>query len=261
MSADPAATRLLIVDDQQVIRELLEMTFDGPEWDVTTLASAEEAMAAIERAPYDIYICDKNLPGISGVELIQWVRERDSIAGILLITGFSSISSALDTLHEGIDAYIEKPFDVDEIVAAAFTALGRCHQRREQAENAQTQLTIVVASADGPSLDWLRDRLSRGGDQVKTVVASKQVLESVDDAKPDLVILDAALQDPPVALLIEKIVGTHSQATLAIVNDNPSLEDVVTYISMGIRVVLKMPLSDEDFDEKVGGLLRALRAD
>lgn len=105
----PASMRMLIVDDEDSICDFLS-TFFGSRFEVQTAPNAEEARNFLAAGRFDIMLVDKNLPGMSGVDLIAKVRESDEELSIVMITGFASSESIVETLNLGIDAYVEKPF-------------------------------------------------------------------------------------------------------------------------------------------------------
>src|SRR5580658_826355 len=100
---------MLIVDDEETICGFLR-DFFGARYEVETAPSAESALPLLSLGSFDIVLVDKNLPGMSGVDLIRQVRERDEDISIMMMTGYASAESIVDTLNMGIDAYVEKPF-------------------------------------------------------------------------------------------------------------------------------------------------------
>ncbi|MFN7133533.1 MAG: response regulator, partial [Myxococcales bacterium] len=110
-------TRLLIVDDELSVRTALELAMPE-DFEVTTAESGEHALELVRRSPFDLALVDKNLPGISGLELLRRMKlELPDPPWAVLITGFASVQSAVDGIELGIRAYIEKPFkDVFDVV-------------------------------------------------------------------------------------------------------------------------------------------------
>src|SRR3712207_2119015 len=103
--------RALIVDDEPTVASALSLAAGDAAWEVETAHSAEEALRLLTTRKFDAILVDKNLPGMTGVELIRRARELHRAAAIVMMTGYASPESASETLNLGVDAYIEKPFD------------------------------------------------------------------------------------------------------------------------------------------------------
>lgn len=105
---------LLIVDDEPVVRDMFEFLLANSGYQVNLAANAEEALESLENFDYNLLIVDKNLPGLSGLELMRRVRELRPQAEFIVITGYASYQSAVEALRLGALDYLEKPFeDVD----------------------------------------------------------------------------------------------------------------------------------------------------
>ena len=102
--------KVLIVDDEAAILELLTFAFSRKQIPVETAPDAEQGLALTKRTQFDGALLDKNLPGMNGLELIRKIRESDSRMAILMMTGFASPETALEALNLDVDGYLEKPF-------------------------------------------------------------------------------------------------------------------------------------------------------
>ena len=117
-------TRVLVVDDEASIRDLLTKTLALAEYEVDTAVDGSAALGLIRKSEYDLLIADLNMPGMDGLTLIRQVRRVRSELPIIIITGFSSESSAIDAVNLGVASYLLKPFGVPDVLAAARKALG-----------------------------------------------------------------------------------------------------------------------------------------
>jgi excisionase family DNA binding protein len=118
--------RVLVVDDESSIREMLSKTLALAAYEVDTAADAAAALDLLRasRTPYDLLIADLKMPGIDGLTLIRQVRELQSTLRIIIITGYSTKSSAIEAVNLGVSGYLTKPFRVPEVLAAAARAMG-----------------------------------------------------------------------------------------------------------------------------------------
>ena len=125
---------VLVVDDEEDARLLLETTLSQYGADVTIAASAAEALQAIERAVPDVLLSDVGMPHEDGYSLIRRVRARPAAAGgtipAVAITAYASDQDRLTALSAGYQAHVAKPFEPREI-AALVAQLGRhAHSRQ-----------------------------------------------------------------------------------------------------------------------------------
>ncbi len=144
--------RVLIVDDHDDLAASLcsvlsNALFEGARADVTRTATADEALAVA--AAFDVMIVDIKLPDMSGVELLRELKQRNVASEVIVITGFATKDAAIDALHSGAFAFIEKSFRPDELTAVVAQALKkvRLHHDRtdlEQRYRALVELTDVM---------------------------------------------------------------------------------------------------------------------
>ncbi len=121
--AVPQRHRLLVVDDEEIIRSVFRDLM-GRECEVIEAPHAEEALAWLERGGVDLIVTDKNLPGLSGLELAQRARRLDPHSRVILMTGYPSLVTAQQALELGVLDYLLKPFDdIREVRAKLRAAL------------------------------------------------------------------------------------------------------------------------------------------
>jgi excisionase family DNA binding protein len=118
--------RVLVVDDEPTIRDLLAKTLALAEYEVDTASSGPSALDCLRevRGNYDLMIADLSMPGMDGLTLIRQVKQINSGLPIIIITGFSTESSAIEAVNLGVTGYLTKPFRVPQVLAAAAKALG-----------------------------------------------------------------------------------------------------------------------------------------
>jgi two-component system response regulator PilR (NtrC family) len=125
--------RILIVDDEEVLRDVLDAVLRREGFDVLMAASGEEALARLDEDDnVDLVILDIMLPGISGIDTLRAVRISNPTLPVIVITAFSSIDGAIEAMKHGAFHYIPKPFKNEEVVLTVNKAL---EQRRLSREN------------------------------------------------------------------------------------------------------------------------------
>jgi len=116
--------RVLVVDDEASIRDLLSKTLALAEYEVDTAADATSALDRMRAGAYDLMIADLKMPGMDGLTLIRQAKRIKSDMPVIIITGFSTESSAIEAVNLGVAGYLTKPFRVPQVLAAAAKALG-----------------------------------------------------------------------------------------------------------------------------------------
>ena len=118
---------ILILDDEEMIRELLNETFEKKGYDVDTAVNGKETLGKLEEKPYDLLITDLRLPDISGMQILTKVKKKKPDLGVIMITAYGSIKNAVKAMKKGAFDYITKPFDLEEmevVVDKYFNYLG-----------------------------------------------------------------------------------------------------------------------------------------
>ena len=116
--------RVLVVDDEASIRELLSKTLALAEYDVDTAPDGRAAIERLRLGHYDLLIADLKMPGLDGLSLIREAKRLKADLPVIIITGFSTESSAIEAVNLGVAGYLTKPFRVPQVLAAAARALG-----------------------------------------------------------------------------------------------------------------------------------------
>jgi excisionase family DNA binding protein len=126
--ARPAAgstrPRILVVDDEASIRDLLSKTLALAEYDVDVAPDGRSALERMRLYPYDLLIADLKMPGMDGLAVIREAKRYKADLPVIIITGFSTESSAIEAVNLGVAGYLTKPFRVPQVLAAAAKALG-----------------------------------------------------------------------------------------------------------------------------------------
>ena len=108
-------TKILIVDDELIMRESLAGWLERDGHEITTAPSGEEALEILKEARFDILLVDIKMEGISGLEVLKHVKENDPDVAVVMITAYGSISTAIEAMKNGAYDYLLKPFDPNEL--------------------------------------------------------------------------------------------------------------------------------------------------
>ncbi|MDP2971485.1 MAG: sigma-54 dependent transcriptional regulator, partial [Deltaproteobacteria bacterium] len=107
--------RILVVDDEMVICESCQRILEEEGLEVETVLSGAEAFGKMKENPFDIVITDLKMPGIDGMEVLRTLRREYPDTIVIMITGFSTVETAVEAMKLGAFDYIPKPFTPDEV--------------------------------------------------------------------------------------------------------------------------------------------------
>jgi excisionase family DNA binding protein len=123
-SAPASRPRILVVDDEASIRDLLSKTLALAEYEVDLAPDGRSALDRLRITPYDLLITDLKMPGVDGLTVIREGRRLRPDIPVIIITGYSTEASAIEAVNLGVSGYLTKPFRVPRVLAAAAKALG-----------------------------------------------------------------------------------------------------------------------------------------
>lgn len=109
--------RILVIDDEKGIRDSLSLILHMEGYEVESVDNAKTGLGLIDRGSrYDFIICDIKLPGMSGMEFLGEMRERDIASIIIMISAYGTVESSIDAIKKGADDYINKPINPEELI-------------------------------------------------------------------------------------------------------------------------------------------------
>ncbi|MBA3273778.1 MAG: response regulator [Chthoniobacterales bacterium] len=117
--------RLLIVEDEPRLREFLERASTSMDFEPVAVRAAESALKTIEEQPIDVGIFDLTLPGMSGMELLELLRQRNINIPVIILTGYGSLESARAAIRLEVVDFLTKPCSLEELDAALSRARRR----------------------------------------------------------------------------------------------------------------------------------------
>jgi DNA-binding NtrC family response regulator len=106
---------ILIVDDEEGLREGLSKLLEGEGYAVVASETGEEALQILQQSHIDLVLTDMRMPGMDGIELLKKIRERYGELGVIILTGYGQIESYIEAMNFGAIEYVSKPFKVNEL--------------------------------------------------------------------------------------------------------------------------------------------------
>jgi putative two-component system response regulator len=141
-------SRILVIDDEDVIRMLVVEILESAGYEVTSAESAEVALALLEHADFDLVVSDVIMPGLSGLELLEAVRARRASLPVVLVTGAGTYDTLSQALTRGAAGLVTKPFAHSELQSAVADALERATRSRNDLRERLLAPTLASALAN-----------------------------------------------------------------------------------------------------------------
>ena len=183
---DGSAPRILVVDDEENLAQLLAMAFSYQSWEPRTAGSVQQALTAARQTDFDAAVLDIMLSDGDGVDLMARLRTRDADLPVLFLTAKDAIDDRVTGLRAGGDDYVTKPFNLDEVVARVEALLRRSLGTGAGADRilAVGDLTVELGSRE----------VSRAGHPIELTAKEFDVL-ALFARNPRLVLSKATILD------------------------------------------------------------------
>ena len=168
----PPSGRILVIDDEEDIRESLEAFLSLEGYSVDLAPSGSEGLRRLESRDYDLVLLDLMMPERSGMDVLRDIRERDREIPIFMITAFGSIDAAVEALKLGATDFIQKPWKNEQLLVEIGQVISK---RRLETENTQLKRALKQRYSF-PNIVGKSDRMQRILDLVTQVAASRSTI-------------------------------------------------------------------------------------
>jgi len=135
-------TRILLVDDERDFTDTLKQRLEFREFTVTAAYSGEEALGFIDKDNMDIVILDVQMPGLSGIETLEKIKEIAPLVEVIMLTGHATVENAIQGMKLGAFDYLMKPAETDDLVRKIDEAAEIKHARDERIRKAEIDKII-----------------------------------------------------------------------------------------------------------------------
>src|SRR5215469_7914584 len=124
--------RILVVEDEEKLRRVVELQLMSSGFDVDKAASAEEGLRVVDRA--DLVLTDLKLPNMDGLQFLGLIRRQNSQVPVIMMTAFGSVETAVEAMKSGATDFLLKPFSLDHLMQVLAKALEMRALREENRE-------------------------------------------------------------------------------------------------------------------------------
>jgi len=156
---DDTPRRVLVVDDEYGLRQLLDVVLSAENYAVDTFGSGKEAMEAFRRDPHQVVITDLRMEGIDGIAVLKEVQKIQPGTPVIVITAFGTWANAVDAMRHGAYDYIKKPFDNENIKFAVAKAMHHARAYVDYTAGEQPLMRHLVGNS--PAIQEIRKLISR----------------------------------------------------------------------------------------------------
>ncbi|MFN0250747.1 MAG: HD domain-containing phosphohydrolase [Kofleriaceae bacterium] len=223
--ASSEAARILVVDDERVIREILAEFLSLEGFSVHTVEDGEKALTELRLRPYDLLITDLKMPRLSGLQLLERIEAERLGVLTVLMTGFGTVETAIEAMKKGAYDYLLKPFKVEEVIHVVERAL---YRQRLQAENIRLREALTIYKVSEAIA------LSHDIEHILDVV----LRAALDEVKADVATLH--LRDPRSGTYEErvKIVSAHGPGGPPTGLPSPAFAAISEQLALGVPILV-----------------------
>lgn len=248
---------LLIVEDEDDFRDTCARWMSRQGHRVEQAASGQEALALCERRHFDVAIVDMNMPGLTGLELLDRLKSADCETEVIILTGQGTIQTAVQAMKLGASDYLTKPFPLGDLEQRCRLAWERCLLQKENRqlkaiiERSQPKVEIVGASDRMQEVFRLVERVAPTDKPVliqgesgtgKELVARAIQLNSSRSREPFVTVNCAAL---PEQLIESELFGHQKGAFTGATSEKPGLFEVADRGTLFIDEIGELPLASQ----------------
>ncbi|RLB59158.1 MAG: hypothetical protein DRI34_02805 [Deltaproteobacteria bacterium] len=237
------SSRVLVVDDEQVVWDVISNALERPGLYLVYAPDGEQALSLIFSESFDLIIADKNLPGITGLDVIRQARATDPLVSTLIITAYASRESAEEAMAIGIDDYLVKPFELQDLRTKVDELLDRRARRRELARAPARPLlrrSVLVCEPGEKVRRLLVEGIRRLGHAVRAVQQVSEILDALREKTADVIVcsLEILQKDSAGGCFLRSGLLVRPDVILVTVANERGLQDAVQAAGHGSRRIL-----------------------
>lgn len=243
MTLDQSKGRILIVDDQEGIRESMAGILEMEGYEIHTFEDGYKAIDKVKEMSFDVAFLDVKMPGINGVDTFRGIKKSSPETVVFMMTAYAEEELVKQALDEGAYACIHKPFDMEKII--------------EIVESTRQKTAVLIVDNQLNIHDQLRSRLIGKGYKVVSVTSKQEAVQLINRKPVDIVLLDVKGNEESTQILdsIRKITGEENPKVIMI-NSCRIGEDVCEVVTVGTSKFLGQPADISEVERTVSELLK-----
>jgi DNA-binding NtrC family response regulator len=164
---------ILVVDDSEVTLDVIKRNLQGRGFRVITASNATDAVEQLGASAVDLVITDFRMPGPSGLELTQYVRQNYLDTEVMMVTGYATVEGAVEAVKSGAEEYLKKPFTDEELFVAVERTLDRLHVRRAaRSRSVATPTTPYGVIGESEKMQQIYSSVAKAARSTATVLVT-----------------------------------------------------------------------------------------
>jgi len=271
VGVDPGkGQKVLIMEDETSVAEGLQMILEDEGYEVDIASTGRSAMDTLRKKGVDLLVADLRLPDMDGMEVVREVKAKRPSTKVIVMTGYPSVSSAVDAMKLGVSDYLPKPFWGDDFKTAVETALKErkedtLKQEPDRADKRKARWDVdgeldsedpgrprILIMEDEPSLaEGLKMVLSEQGYHVSLADTGIRALGSLTGKNFDLMLADLRLPDMDGMEVLRLIKETKPETEVIVITGYASVVSAVESMKLGALDYLPKPFTDDEIKAAV----------
>lgn len=263
--------KILIMEDETSVAEGLQMILEDEGYEVDLAFTGRSAMDALRKKGVDLLVADLRLPDMDGMEVVREVKAKRPATKVIVITGYPSVSSAVDAMKLGVSDYLPKPFWGDDFKTAVENVFkegkeATLKQEPDRAETKRARWDVesedfdsedptrprILIMEDEPSLaEGLKMVLSEQGYRVSLADSGLRALGSLAGKNFDLMVADLRLPDMDGMEVLRLIKETKPETEVIVITGYASVVSAVESMKLGALDYLPKPFTEDEFKQAV----------
>ena len=244
MDNNTTKRKVLIVDDEEGIRNLLRLTLVEEGFDVAVAFNGKEAAEKLKTESFDVLLTDIKMPIMDGIELLKMARELNPEIAAILITGFPSIDTVRDARRLLAFDYIVKPFDPNTVLNCINAALTRRTIAHDLEKSVQKPKILVVD--DEPLITNLFEAsLREEGYPVEIADNGKRAMERFLHGDFNVVITDVNMPEMDGRTLLNSLKSVRPEVIVIVITGDPSVDSAIETMRMGAYDYITKPIDPD----------------
>jgi DNA-binding NtrC family response regulator len=263
--------KILIVEDETSIAEGLLMILEDQGFEVDLAFTGRRALDALKKKSVDLLVADLRLPDMDGMEVVREVKAKRPSTKVIVITGYPSVSSAVESMKLGVSDYLPKPFWGDDFKKAVEKVFkegqeGSLPQESDRPEKRKIPWNVegedfdledltrprILIMEDEPRLaEGLKMVLSELGYRVTLADSGLRALGSLTERNYDLIVADLRLPDMDGMEVLRLIKEAKSGTPVIVITGYASVDSAVESMKLGALDYLPKPFTEDEFKAAV----------
>jgi heterodisulfide reductase subunit A len=276
-AAQPA--RILLMEDEASVARGLQLILQDEGYGVLLATTGRDALGAVEEKEFDVLVADLRLPDMDGMEVVKQVKKEQPQMDVIVITGYPSVTSAVESIKRGAVEYLPKPFTEEEFIETLERVLKRRKEAQREPAPAEADMTaramerdrvgvaqlpadaprVLVVEDDVSMAQGLRMVLGEEGYGVALAETGQEAVDALNETDFDLMVVDLRLPDMDGMDVVRKTWDKKPEAKVIVTTGYSTVDSAMDVMRSGVSDYLPKPFTEEELMSMVRRVLAPKR--